>query len=307
MGQKITSDGSDSKRQINLEKFGAAGQVFRVLGFRRKVRDFHRPREYVCVGKWFAWVACEYLSPRHLQTFPKRINENSTLPSVPGAHFSQTNREKASFHSFPRLSLIANSLRRLKVQVMADLFYCKQDSGGCESCRHYLARFSRLRAFGNIFVKKKTLSLRDARASSLVIPWAASNTLFSSISVPIKVLRCTRHIVFDCSQLWQITDEIVERRWHRTVFVAISSPKTCFEAWNCSNGSVANVYRRFEHKKLLSTRPNSSLHSVHSEPLMRLSFRVDETVIIALRRLFREENVGLFALNCCARVASAVA
>lgn len=160
MGQKITSDGSDSKRQINLEKLGAAGQVFRVLGFRRKVRDFHRPREYVCVGKWFAWVACEYLSPRHLQTFPKRINEDSTLPSVPGAHFFQTNREKASFHSFPRLSLIANSLRRLKVQVMADLFYCKQDSGGCESCRHYLARFSRLRAFGNIFVKKNILASR---------------------------------------------------------------------------------------------------------------------------------------------------
>lgn len=156
MGQKITSDGSDSRRQINLEKLGAAGQVFRVLRFRRKVREFHRSREIIRVGGLRIFIIAS------LSNIPKANQRGFTLPSVPGAHFFQTNREKASFHSFPRLSLIANSFQRLKVQVMADLFYCKQDSGGCESCRHYLARFSRLRAFGNIFVKK-TFSLRGTR------------------------------------------------------------------------------------------------------------------------------------------------
>lgn len=70
-------------------KLGAAGQLFRVLACQSRLLATFTAR-----GSWFSWVGRDYPPLRHLPTFPKRINKESTLPSVPGAHFSKQIVEK---------------------------------------------------------------------------------------------------------------------------------------------------------------------------------------------------------------------
>lgn len=246
MGQKITSDGSDSRRQINLREIWRSGSSFPGSWV-----STEKCATFTARGNLFAWMVCDYSSPRHCQTFPKRINEDSRFLPFPGLIFSKQIKKKRLFILFRGFRWLQTRFGGWKFKSWQICFIANKIPVVVSAAGiiwHDFHAFVRSEISSS---KKNILASRYSLASSLVIPWAALNTLFSSISVPIKVLRCTRHIVFDCSQLWQITDEIVERRWHRTVFVAISSRKTCFEAWNCSNGPVANVYRRFEHKKVV--------------------------------------------------------
>lgn len=95
MGQKITSYGSDSRRQINLANWTQRVKFSGFSGFAGKMPYFCvlSPLKAGCLRRWLE-NCLRFSILYHFCTFPKRINEKFSLPSVPGGFFTRKNKKR---------------------------------------------------------------------------------------------------------------------------------------------------------------------------------------------------------------------